>query len=239
MKDELFKSKLPSDFSFNAKVASVFDDMAARSIPNYSQVLEQIVFFLKLNLVKKASIADLGCASGNLILACLQDDYFNLAHFKAIDYSQDMLNIASKKLANFSQQIDFEQVDLKQIVFKRSYDAFIANYTLQFLPLKSRQIVLNKIYNHLNRGGIFICSEKLKIDDDLMQKYFSAYYHHFKQQMGYSQAEIDYKAQALAKVLIPKTLEENIQDFQKAGFKSVEVFNKQALFASFIMIKDA
>ena len=239
MKDELFKLKPRGDFSFNASVASVFDDMASRSLPNYNQILEQIVFFLKSTVIPKAKIVDLGCASGNLLLACLQDDYFKAAEFRAIDYSKDMLLAAKKKLAAFHSQISFEQKDLSQISFDHNYDAFIANYTLQFLTFKDRQNLIAKVYRHLNQGGIFICSEKLKINHHLLQEIFNNCYHSFKRSMGYSQNEINYKAQALAKVLLPKTLEENIQAFQEAGFKFIEVFNKQTLFASFIMIKDA
>jgi len=40
-KDKLFKSgTIPEDFTFNDKVAEVFDDMLNRSVPYYSGVID-------------------------------------------------------------------------------------------------------------------------------------------------------------------------------------------------------
>ena len=56
MKDKIFSNKKMkiTDFKFNKKVASSFDDMVNRSVPYYKQVQKDIVA-LASNYIKKNS----------------------------------------------------------------------------------------------------------------------------------------------------------------------------------------
>ena len=68
-KDKLFQSGTPDeDFSFNDKVAEVFDDMLNRSVPYYSGVISSIAELLRLENLENHTVYDLGCSTGTTLL---------------------------------------------------------------------------------------------------------------------------------------------------------------------------
>ena len=71
------------------------------------------------------------------------------------------------------------------------------------------------------------------MDDALVELYFE-----FKRRQGYSELEISRKRDALENVLVPLTVDENIQMFADAGFKRVEVLLKWFNFATFVCYRD-
>ena len=80
-------------FVFNDQVASVFDDMVARSIPFYDEIHAIILDLVDKFYVKNCLIYDLGCSTGttiSLINSHLKNQKKS-AHFVGIDNSQSML----------------------------------------------------------------------------------------------------------------------------------------------------
>ena len=56
------------DFSFNAQVAEVFDDMLSRSVPCYAQVIDCMAAILRQKAMPGTTVYDLGCATGTTLL---------------------------------------------------------------------------------------------------------------------------------------------------------------------------
>ena len=62
-------------------------------------------------------------------------------------------------------------------------------------------------------------------------------YYSFKRRNGYSELEIAKKREALENVLIPYSLDENLELFRRNGFSTVETFFQWYNFAGFLCIK--
>ncbi|MCX2682353.1 carboxy-S-adenosyl-L-methionine synthase CmoA [Campylobacter sp. MIT 21-1685] len=234
MKDELFKQAQNKQFEFDENVANVFDDMVVRSVPYYKESLAICADLLSKLVVKNAKICDLGCASANflLYLANLRKDF----EFYGIDNSHSMLELAQTKSKACGLKITFFEQALENFNFF-SCDVFVANYTLQFVRPLQRQSVVDKIYDNLNKDGIFLLSEKILYEDPLLAKNMIEIYTEYKQKQGYSSLEIARKREALENVLIPYSEKENIALLQKAGFRKIESIFKWANFESFIAFK--
>ena len=113
----------------------------------------------------------------------------------------------------------------------------ISNYTLQFIRPLQREKLVNKIFKGLEKGGVFIFSEKVISSNRVLDKQYIDEYYEFKKTQGYSEYEISQKREALENVLIPYTEEENKKMILDAGFEHCETLFKWVNFATFIAIK--
>src|SRR5262245_6508740 len=99
MQDQLFRNVQPiADFSFGEKVASVFDDMLDRSVPFYGEIQRMIGEIAGDFDVSGTNIYDLGCSTGNTLLA-LDSVLPKDVTFIGIDYSKEMLKRCAAKWA--------------------------------------------------------------------------------------------------------------------------------------------
>ncbi len=238
-RDSLFDvERINEDFIFNERVARVFDDMLDRSVPFYKEVILSIARILRGSLQDGDTIVDLGCATGATLLqlsSLLEDRDF---HYAGIDNSQPMLDQARLKTELFSKQqrITFHHGDITDLEWPAS-NAFILNYTLQFIRPLHREIFLKRLYDKLRPGGICILSEKTISHHPGLNRSYIDIYHQFKMERGYSELEIAKKREALENILIPCSLTENRAMLQAAGFVEVEPFFQWFNFVSFLAIK--
>ncbi len=238
MRDRLFKNDLGEKFSFSKEVASVFDDMLPRSVPYYN---DNIALIAEL-LAGRRAICDLGCSTGNLLLFLAQN--LKCEILCGVDKSSAMLEIAKAKAKAYGAKIDFVEADILEFFAFDStpqdeFDTIIANYTMQFIRPQKRESLCKKIYENLQKNGIFIMSEKLVCEDKWLDKRLIDIYHNFKAKNGYSKTEISKKREALENILIPFTQDENVAMLKNAGFSAVEVVFRFGNFATFIALKGA
>lgn len=249
MKDRLFTQDLYKQFEFDEGVASVFDDMASRSIPYYNLSMKLSVDFalnaLLLGLKKRreeTTVYDLGCSTGSFLieLAGRLENFVDCnriyIRLVGVDSSPAMIERAKLKTKTYGKKIEFICEDFLQTCF---YDTGVvtANYTLQFIRPLQRDIIVQKIFNGLEEGGIFIMSEKTTSSDKVLDKQMIDRYHLYKKDQGYTQSEIASKREALENVLVPYSLEENCTMLKNAGFESIEVLFKWVNFATIIARK--
>lgn len=238
-KDKLFQSGAPGeDFSFNDRVAEVFDDMLNRSVPYYSGVIGGIAELLRLQRLDNRAVYDLGCSTGTTLLelARLLPDIN--CRFIGIDNAPAMIKKARLKAEMFSKTgaVQFREDDIITAGLDNA-GAILCNYTLQFIrPMKRLQFV-RRLFDALPAGGLCIVSEKIISHDKKLNRDFIGIHHRFKRRQGYSELEIAAKREALENVLIPFSIEENIDLLRQAGFQSVETFFQWFNFASFAALK--
>lgn len=238
-KDKLYNSgTVPEDFSFNDSVAEVFDDMLNRSVPYYSVVIDCIAGLLQHHALRGQTIYDLGCSTGTTLLELARRLPDLNCRFVGIDNAPAMIKKAERKTQMFSKSdsIRFIQHDITSVELEGA-GAILCNYTLQFIRPMTRLQFVHKLYDSLPDGGICIVSEKVISHDKKLNRQFIDMHHQFKRQQGYSELEIAAKREALENVLVPFSIEENIDLLRQAGFQSVETFFQWFNFVSFIALK--
>jgi len=153
-----------------------------------------------------------------------------------LDNSQAMLDRAEQKCQAFGADIALELADMLSYDYEDE-DIIVANYTLQFIRPMQRIELVKKLYEGLNDEGIFIFSEKVLFKDKKLDKDLIDIYYAYKMEQGYSEYEIAQKREALENVLIPFTIEENIQMCKEAGFRSVDTVFQWSNFVTFVSRK--
>ena len=227
----------PKPFAFNHEVAEVFDDMVQRSIPLYRDVTRFTADWVLHFYQPGTAIIDIGCSTGTTTHHLAQR-LKPAAHFLAIDLSEAMIEQAENKLADLPSQ--HRLTLLCQDVMKVALppcSAVIINYTLQFLPVSQRKILLRRIMAALVPGGIVLISEKVRMDSPSFQELSTQLYEQFKSQQGYSRTEIEKKKEALENVLIPFTENEHRQLLKETGFQNTESVMKWNNFMTLVAMK--
>jgi tRNA (cmo5U34)-methyltransferase len=238
-KDELFKDQnMAREFQFDGKVADVFDDMLNRSVPCYRMVIEMITSILDNFLQDGDQVYDLGCPTGETLVELARRLERLRLEFTGVDNSPAMLAKARHKVEMLAQngRIVFLKKDITDLDLT-GVGAVIMNYTLQFIRPVRRLEFLAGIYRGLRPGGVLILSEKILSLDPELNGTFIDFYLDFKRRNGYSETEISRKREALENVLIPFSINENIDLLRTAGFASCETFFQWFNFASIVAIK--
>jgi len=235
-KDEVFSTPIQKQFEFDEKVASVFDDMLNRSVPFYKQNLNLQIEILKNFLDNNDKVVDLGSSTGTFLIELAKKSHKQL-NLIGIDNSSAMIKRSIQKAQAFGVDIKFLEKDFLEVDFSKA-KAIIANYTIQFIRPLKREKLIQKIYNSLENEGIFLMSEKLITENKKLNKIMIDIYYNYKKSKGYSEFEIAQKREALENVLIPYTMQENIEMLKNAGFKDIEVIFRWNNFATFIAFKN-
>lgn len=233
--DTVFTQPIEKQFEFDASVASVFDDMAARSIPFYKENLTLIARLLCAMLKENDTVIDLGCSTANTLLMLHKYSKVPL-HLLGFDNAEAMLAIARQKSQAYGANLVLDKADITALAIPRA-NAIVANYTLQFIRPPKRALLVESVCNALCSGGVFIFSEKIVHEDGVLSKAMIDVYLDFKREQGYSDFEIAQKREALENVLVPYTEQENKEMALKAGFSGVETLFKWGNFATYLAKK--
>lgn len=240
--DTLYSSPINSvnAFQFDQSVVNVFPDMIQRSVPGYQTIISSIGLLAERYAQKNSVCYDLGCSLGAATLSMRRKISAEQCKIIAVDSSKSMV----KQLQlNISQDqdggVDVECLceDIREIAIENA-SVVILNFTLQFIPIKDRQVFLAKIYQGLLPGGVLILSEKLKFEDLKQQNLHTDLHHEFKKTQGYSALEISQKRSALEHVLLAETLSTHKKRLAAVGFNSAEVWFQYFNFASLIALKN-
>jgi tRNA (cmo5U34)-methyltransferase len=212
----------PDKFEFDSEVASIFDSMAARSIPMYAEVHRLHVEMFADKLKPGAVVADIGSSTGNLF-AAIEQQLGKAMHASglsahAIDTSSAMMSELERRYAGVRTTIAplSEAADLPQPA-----DVMACLYVLQFMRREERVGALDWIARNLAPQGVLILAQKdtahWRVADRSKEAYFA-----FRRANGYTQAEIDAKTEALKNSMWTVSTEELEYELDSRNLHYVE-----------------
>ena len=99
-------------------------------------------------LSKLKTALDMGCASGA-----------DSRYLASLGLEVDAIDKKLPEGIETDKKICFKQMDVSDFPFDKTYDVIVARNILQFLSLENRNVVMDKMYRVLNKGGyLFIIS---------------------------------------------------------------------------------
>lgn len=226
------------EFIFDQRVVDVFPDMIKRSVPGYSTIIHMIGQMAERYAKANTTCYDLGCSLGAATLAMRHRISAAGVSIVGVDNSQEMINRAKLVIDADSYDVPVSLLcdDITQTPISNA-SVVVLNFTLQFIAKDERSVLLAKIYEGMNPGGILILSEKLAFEDAHHDELVTDLHHYFKKTNGYSDLEIAQKRTAIENVLVPETLSAHKARLSSAGFQSVDLWFQCFNFASIVAFK--
>jgi len=226
-------------WQFDRDVTDVFENMLARSIPQYS-TMRALVFELGSTLVQPGTtIIDIGCSKGDALGPFVQQ--FGTANcYIGVELSEPMLEAARHRFAALIEQriVDIRRLDLRTEYPPEMASLTLAVLTIQFTPIECRHRIMQRIAGHtLPRGGIILV-EKIRGSTAYLDELLTRRYYELKALNGYTAEQIARKRLALEGVLVPVSARRNEDLLREAGFNQVECFWRWCNFAGWIAIKN-
>lgn len=228
------------DFNFGAETAAVFDDMLDRSVPFYQEIQHMVAQMAADFAEDGTAVYDLGCSTCTSFLhidSMLPPE--RDVRFVGIDSSQDMLDLAQRKLtqSGFRRPFELRCGDLDQDVEIHGASVVLLVLTLQFIRPLYRDRLLEAISSGLTENGCLLLVEKVLGENSTFNRLFIQHYYEMKKRHGYSDLEISQKREALENVLVPYRLEENKELLRRHGLKQIDVFFKWYNFSAIVAMK--
>ena len=217
-------------------IADEFDEHVRRSVPVYDEGHDLVCKLSDFFLPPDAAVIEIGCSTGVLSKKFLDHNRRRQdITFTGIDNVESMLEQARLRCAD-DDRARFVNDDIVACEFEKS-SMIISFCTLQFIHPRSRQEVVNKIYESLEWGGGFFFFEKVRGPDARFQDISNQLYHEFKLDRGFDEVEILNKQRSLKGVLEPFSTQGWLDLIGRAGFVDVTTFLKFICFEGFLAIK--
>jgi tRNA (cmo5U34)-methyltransferase len=226
-------------WQFDRNVTDVFENMLARSIPEYS-TMRALAFDLGTMLVQpRTAIIDIGCSKGDALAPFVQQ-FGKGNHYIGVELSETMLEAARRRFAALIDQgiVDIRRLDLRTEYPPEMASLTLAVLTIQFTPIEYRQRIMQRIAEHTVPGGGVILVEKVLGSSAQFEELLTRRYYTLKAMNGYTTEQIERKRLALEGVLVPVAARWNEDLLREAGFKQVECFWRWCNFAGWIAIKN-
>lgn len=135
---------------------SIDFDFVADLYDAYVTVNFDIDFYRTLSKECKGQCLELMCGTGRVSLPLLKEGI----DLTCVDYSDEMLNIFRKKAAALNIAPNLLCQDVCSLNLNDSYDLIFIpfNSFSEITDSKRQQAALDKVYNHLDNEGTFVCT---------------------------------------------------------------------------------
>ena len=225
-------------FVFDESVVSVFQDMIGRSVPGYSTLLSMFPVIAREFVKPETHCYDLGCSLGASTLAMQQGIDKQGVTILSVDNSRAMVEKCKALVKPYSDKvaINVQEADVCEVRVNNA-SMVVMNFTLQFIDAARRSALIENIFKGMNKGGVFILSEKIQFDTEMLQHRMTDLHHAFKKANGYSDLEISQKRSALENVLVPESIDAHIERLRSVGFSEAFVWFQCFNFVSLMAIK--
>lgn len=228
---------MSQDWKFDESIVSVFDTHAEQSIPFYNDMHNMVTKISDWFLQDNTNMYDLGTSTGKVIRNLREVYEDRGVHYIGIDNSEDMVEYTRKLFSNkLDVTINKDDISHQHVSFKNA-SVICSILTLQFIPKRFRQEIVNKVYNGLVEGGCFIFVEKVLSESPELNEVWSGLYNDLKISNHLSPQHVLEKSSSLRGVMTPVTLKENITMLEKSGFKNIDCFFRWGNFAGLLAIK--
>ena len=220
-------------WEFDEAVTDVFDDMLARSIPQYDVMRSTVTSLACAWLPTYGRLLDIGCSRGGA-LAAVRAERPDV-RCVGLEVSEPMIAAAQDRFAE-DDRVVIDRVDLREWNRSAMYaaDVALAVLTIQFTPIEYRMQILDQV-RQVTTGPLILVEKVLgssaRIDDEMVAAYYAV-----KAANGYTQEQIDAKRHALEGQLVPVTASMNEDFLRAAGYRQVDCFWRWMNFAGWIAL---
>ncbi len=211
-------NEIESDFNSNIlhnKIADIYDYWITGDYTSN----DFIEFYNKLTskINKNIEIVELGIGTGRISLEIVKNQKRKVL---GIDHSKEMLNKCQEKINKSCLEDYFEllQMDIRNLKLKNKAHFIMLPFRTigHFLTIEDKKKLFEKIYDNLNKGGIFVVDHYI-LDEDWARKHNEVFIEMYNNNglTIYDKYKFDFNLQRLQCTIYEQTKENKIE---KASF---------------------
>lgn len=201
--------------------AEEYDSQRKHIIPCLED-LYQITADLAIVDNLKPRILDLGAGTG-LLTYYLYNKYPQ-GHFTLLDLSDEMLDIARSRF-NHAENFDYVVADYLKKGFNGFFDVVVSSLSIHHLKHDDKRFLYEKIYKHLNHGGVFINADQVMGPYPANEK---EYYRNWLNKIETGSLSESEKTIIFDRMELdnPASLADNFKWLEEIGFVDVDAYYK-------------
>jgi tRNA (cmo5U34)-methyltransferase len=201
--------------------AEEYDQQRKHVIPCLEDLYQVTSDLANLNILKP-KILDLGAGTG-LLTSYLHNKY-PLGDFVLLDLSEEMLNIARTRFEN-SSNFHYVVADYLKQDLEGFFDIVVSSLSIHHLEHPDKRLLYEKVYQHLNPGGVFINADQVRGPYPANEK---EYYRNWLNKIYMSALSKSEKTIILDRMELdkPASLADNFKWLEEIGFVDVDVYYK-------------
>lgn len=223
-------------WSFAGKTSETFVEHIKQSVPLYAEGHDMVCQLSDFFVSDSSVCYEIGTSTGELLKKlALHNKNKPGARWIGIDPVAEMVETAKQHCADV-KNIQLLHDDARLFDYEPA-DMIVSYYTIQFIPPRDRQQLIDRIYQSLNWGGAFVMFEKVRAPDARFQDIITQLYADFKLRNGFDCEEIVMKTRSLKGILEPFSTQGNIDMMKRAGFVDITTVQKSLCFEGFFAIK--
>jgi tRNA (cmo5U34)-methyltransferase len=214
-----------------------YDAHIARTIPYYHQIHQEIIT-LVLSLGRPPRLwLDTGCGTGTLVKMAL--DHFPFTRFLLADPSETMLEQARSKLEGQERVRILRPTCSQELngLVNQKPDLITAIQCHHYLSKAERKRAVSACYAQLSADGAYITFENVRPFTDRGIEIGMRRWERFQTENGKTEAEAKAHIARFDNEYFPITVEEHLELYRGAGFRTVELFWCSYMQAGFYCIK--
>ncbi len=211
-----------------------YDGQIANSMPYYREFLAQILDILQQRGLTEGEWLDLGCGTGSL--AALAHERFPQVRFVLADPSENMLELAQKKLAGLGAE--FLCAGSERLpAFPGRFQVVTAVQSHHYIRPEKRETVAENVFASLSEGGVFLYFENIVPEDDSLLEFELRRWARYRVEHGFPADGVeDFLARCGVKYF-PISVPDHLALLRRTGFRQMRVFWQSYLQAGIYAIK--
>lgn len=230
-------SAVPGEWRFDKNVSQAFDSHVRKSVPFYDEIQRMVIELSEYFVRDQSVVYDLGSSTGTTLeLLASAHAGKEDAQFIGVDLSKFMIKEARKKVNRAN--VRFRHKNVLEVEFSPPANFITSLFTMQFLTLAERRVLLTRIHDGLIEGGGLLIVEKVAAENSGFEDIWTELYWDFKRRQGFTPEQIFEKANSIRGVMKPLTLQENLDLLGQTGYSRVDIFFKWYNWAGILALKN-
>jgi ubiquinone/menaquinone biosynthesis C-methylase UbiE len=213
--------------NFNT-VAKGYDRFKTQIIPGYREVEKLMQSYVLLPKDSRVNILELGTGTGQWASRMLKR--FSNAHYNGVDFSENMLSLASQNLRSYADRVNLQNLDLNRDTLTGRYDLIYSSFALHHI--EDKQIFFKMIHKLLKRKGRFLYIDVTSAHSRNLEKLFMESWERFMRKSACPDNKIRKIINDHLEHDIPETVENQLKFLQRAGYKNYELIWRFEKFAA-------
>ena len=211
------------------KAAKDYDRIKIQIVPKYREIEALIQGYLTFPKSRRLSILELGTGTGKWASGILRA--FPKAHYHGIDFSEQMLQLASRRLKRFADRVLLENLDLNQETPTGKFDLIYSVFTIHHI--RDKQGFFSDLRTLLKPDGLFLYVDITIASSPDLEELFLDSWKAFMRNSPWPNHKIKRIIDDHLENDIPETVEIQLQYLREAGFRSWDLIWSYEKFAAF------